>query len=83
VEKYCRAGQDTDDNVMHVHCMMDTYGYKHTLRMCNTHCFSTTTMVAQKCLNVAVYVHCLPCIIYVLFLAHGIFRQTARRKSFV
>ena len=23
VEKYCRAGQDTDDNMAHAHCMLD------------------------------------------------------------
>jgi len=32
VEKCCRAGQDTDDNMAHAHthCMLDTHGYKHT-----------------------------------------------------
>jgi len=24
VEKYCRAGQATDDNMAHVQCMLDT-----------------------------------------------------------
>jgi len=24
VEKYCRAGQATDKNMMHAHCMLDT-----------------------------------------------------------
>ena len=24
VEKYCRAGQTTDDNMVHAHCMQDT-----------------------------------------------------------
>jgi len=23
VEKYCRAGQATDDNIAHAHCMLD------------------------------------------------------------
>ena len=32
VEKYGRAGQATDDMV-HAHCMLDTEGYKHTLRI--------------------------------------------------
>jgi hypothetical protein len=31
VEKYCRAGQATDDNMAHAHCMLDTWGYNHTL----------------------------------------------------
>jgi len=24
MEKYCRAGQATDDNTAHAHCMLDT-----------------------------------------------------------
>ena len=28
--KYCKAGQDTDDNMAHAHCIPDTQGYKHT-----------------------------------------------------
>ena len=24
IEKYCRAGQATDDNMAHAHCMVDT-----------------------------------------------------------
>ena len=35
-KKYCRAGQATDDNMTHAHCMLDTEGYKNTLRICNT-----------------------------------------------
>ena len=31
VEIYCRAGQVTDDNMAHAHCMLDTQDYKHTL----------------------------------------------------
>jgi hypothetical protein len=38
VEKYCRAGEATDDNMVHEHCVLDTQGYKHTLRICNA-CF--------------------------------------------
>jgi len=26
VEKYCRSGQATDDNMEHAHCMLVTYG---------------------------------------------------------
>ena len=39
--KYCTSGQATDDNLAHAHCMLDTKGYKHTLKICNTYCFST------------------------------------------
>jgi len=57
VEKYCRAGQATDDNMAHAHYMLDTSGYRHTLRICNTYCFSTATMVARRRLIVTLYVH--------------------------
>jgi len=40
----------------HVFCILDTYGYKCTLTICNTHCFSTTTMVARTHDNVTLYV---------------------------
>jgi hypothetical protein len=29
----------------HAHCMLDSKGYKHTLRISNTYCFSATTIV--------------------------------------
>ena len=45
VEKYCRAGQATDDSIAHAHCMLDTKGYKHTLRICNNYCFPTAILV--------------------------------------
>ena len=43
----------------HAYCMPDTYGYRHTLTICNTSCFSTATMVPRTRLNVTLYVHCL------------------------
>jgi len=60
-EKYCRAGQATDDNMEYDHCMLDTKGYKHTLRTCNTYCFSTARMVARTRLKVTVYVQWKSC----------------------
>ena len=61
VEKYCWAGQVTDDNMVHAHCTVDTSGYIHTLRTCNNYCFSTATMVARTGLNVTVYDHWVSC----------------------
>jgi len=29
-KKYCRVGPATNDNMAHSHCMLGTYGYKHT-----------------------------------------------------
>jgi hypothetical protein len=63
VEKYCRTGQATDDNMAHAHCKLDAQVYKHTLRICNTHCFSTATMVARTRLVATLYVHCLSCFV--------------------
>ena len=40
-----------------------TYGYKHTLRICNNYCFPTIKMVARTSLNVTLYVHCLSCLL--------------------
>jgi hypothetical protein len=66
VEKYCTPRQVTDNNMAHALCMLDNLGYKHTLIMCNTHCFSTTIIVARKWLIFTSYVYCLYC--YVLFI---------------
>jgi len=57
-KKYCCAGQATGDNMVYVHCMLDTWGYKHALKICNTYCFSTATVVAQMCLTLMLYIHC-------------------------
>jgi len=59
VENSFRAGQATDDNMAHTHCILDNQGYKFTLRTWNIYWFSTATMVAWTHLNVALYVHCL------------------------
>jgi len=40
VEKYCSPEQATDDNLVPAHCMLDTSGYKHTLKLYNTYRFS-------------------------------------------
>jgi hypothetical protein len=34
VEKFCRTGQATDDNMAHAHCMPGTYDYKYTHSGC-------------------------------------------------
>ena len=47
MEKYNTAGQAIDENMAHVHCMLDIYGCKHILRICNTNCFSTAKMVEK------------------------------------
>ena len=46
MERCCRPGQATDDHIAHVHCMLYTKGYMHTLRICNTYHLLTAAMVA-------------------------------------
>ena len=59
MEKCCKAGQATDENTAHAHCMLDTLGYKHALRICNIYFVFTATMVARTHLTVTLYVHSL------------------------
>jgi len=47
VEKYHRTGQATDDNMAQAHCILDTYGYKQTLRICNVYILYAATMDAR------------------------------------
>jgi len=46
VEKYCRTVQATDDNMVLVHCMLDTKGYKRILRISEYFLLSLVTLVA-------------------------------------
>jgi len=53
VEKYGTARQATDANLirrMRFACLINTA--RHTLRVCNTYCFSTAIMVSRTRLNV-------------------------------
>jgi len=52
-----------------------------TLRLCNTHCFSTATMVARTRLIVTLYVQCPSCLHQVLCLAKQILLQTHPKPS--
>jgi len=47
-----------DDNMAHAHCMLDTYVYKHTLKIRNNYPLSTATMFARERINVRLCVHC-------------------------
>jgi len=51
--KMWQVRQATNDNMAHVHCMLYAYGYKHTLRECNTYCLSTATLITRKFLSYA------------------------------
>jgi hypothetical protein len=70
MQKDCRAGLATDDNMAHAHCTVDTQGYKHTPRLCNTYCFSTATKVcANEC---PCYVVIRTVLVYLLFSLHSV-----------
>ena len=56
VEKYSRAGQATDDNMAHAHCMLDNKGYKNIHPGFVTHCFSAATMVTVTRFNIMLHV---------------------------
>jgi len=60
VQKYCKAGEATDDNMAHAHCMLDNSGLPHIL-ICNSYCFTTAVMDVWTRLNITVYVPCVSC----------------------
>ena len=62
---YSRTGHRWQNNTAHALCMLDNLDYKHTLTMCNTYCFSTTTMVTLTRLNNALYAYWRSCILFI------------------
>jgi hypothetical protein len=64
--KRCTAGQDIGHNIiqrMSFACRINRQEYRHALRICNTCCFSSATMVTQTRLSVTLYVQCLSCFV--------------------
>jgi hypothetical protein len=55
--------------------MLGNYGSRHTLRICNTYCFSTARMVTWTRLSVRLYVRCLSRLRY---LQHGSLLEPTR-----
>jgi hypothetical protein len=52
VEKYCRARLAIDENMVHaIACWITKSTHTHTLRVCNTLCFSTANTVARERFN--------------------------------
>jgi hypothetical protein len=48
VEKYGRTREVTGENITaHALCMLENQGYRHVLRICNTYCFSTATILTR------------------------------------
>jgi len=53
---YSRTGHRLKYNMAYAPFVLDTSGYKHTLRICNTYCFCTATLVTTTCPRVGLYV---------------------------
>jgi len=47
---------------MRIECWISKATNTHTHRVCNPHCFSTTTMVTQTRPNITLYVQCMYCL---------------------
>jgi hypothetical protein len=50
-KKYGIVREATGDNMVNAPCVLDRKGYKHTLRICHSCCFSTARWVTRTCLN--------------------------------
>jgi len=50
MEKYCVTGQAAVCNMARALWMLDTQGYRHTLRICKTYCFCIATMGVYTCI---------------------------------
>ena len=46
----------------HARCVMNKSDYRHTLRIRNTHCFSTAAMVMKRASILRLYLHCFSCL---------------------
>jgi len=62
VEEYDRAGQTTDDNVKHAHCMLDTNA-TNTLSGYVTIIAFPLQQCLQECVSVLRYTH-IACVVY-------------------
>jgi len=63
VDKYCKVGQATDDNMAYVLCMLDTKGCKYTQSGCII--FIAATTVTWMYLIITLYVHCMSFLHYI------------------
>jgi hypothetical protein len=57
------SGLATDANMAFAHYMLDTQGYKHTLRISNSYNFFNTAVIAPTRLSGTLYVYCVYCLI--------------------
>jgi len=60
--RYSQTGHRRQYNMAHALCIMNNSGYRHTLRICNTHCFSTVAMVMKRASILRLNSHCFTCL---------------------
>jgi hypothetical protein len=53
----------------------------YTLRISNTYCFCTATMVTRTRLNIALYIHCLSCSVTFFVFQINVFKEISSSKS--
>jgi hypothetical protein len=70
---------------MRIECWIPKATYTHTLRLSNTHCFSSTTMGARTRLNVTLYVRCLfcPSLIHCYYYIYTVHDMLHTQSSFI
>ena len=56
VEKYCRNWQDTEENMVHAHCMLETKA-THTFKIRNNYGFFKEQFAAKTRLIITLYAH--------------------------
>ena len=62
-----QTGHRQQYNRAHAFCTPNNWIYKHTLRICNTYCFSTATMVTRTCLISIFYAQC-PSFLFIILM---------------
>ena len=72
MEKYCKAGQATDDSITTAHalCMLDNYGYERIVRIIDIILIAFPWQQWLREFNVVLYVPCLSCIVEGCFTVH-------------
>jgi hypothetical protein len=76
VKKYCRAGQATDDNMAHAHCMLDNEGYKYT----HSGCVMLIAFPLQQWLHERASMLRYACIAFLVFSLHTQFHPDSAWK---
>jgi len=81
--KYSWVWKAIYDNTTQRHCMLNTWNYKYTLRICNTYWFSTVTMVTRTRFNITFNLHYLSCFHFKTLSHQEAFTVTCLKSRFI